>query len=125
MFLFDTFTGIPRQDECDEVPVGEFSDVDEDEIRRAMPRAVLVKGVFPETLGEVVNELSPIALLHVDADQYRVTRDVIELLMPLMAKGGVAIFDDVNALRGVKEAVEEAFGNAEVKEGTGRYKVFA
>ena len=124
IYLFDTFEGIPYCDpETDEVPVGEFSDVDEDELRAEMPNAHIVKGVFPETLGEVVNRLYPVAFLHVDADQYRATKAAIQLIFPMMTTGSVAVFDDVILLKGVRKAIEEEIGEMKLPDDGGRYRV--
>jgi len=78
------------------------------------PRTVkLVKGYFCDTLPHHPNK--PIALLNVDGDLYDSYKDTLQALYPLVAPGGVILFDDflvdsaIDAYPGARKAVEEFF----------------
>ncbi len=109
LYLFDTFQGIPFSDPIDAHKVGDFGDTDIDAVKRAIPDAVLVQGVFPESL----IKMPPIAFVHVDADQYRSVKAACEIFPPQMVHGGVMLFDDYGCLEGATKAVHEHFSNIE------------
>lgn len=104
LHLYDTFEGIPYREEFDNHLVGDFNDTDYEAVCRAIPYAKIHKGVFPETLVD----MPPIAFAHIDADQYQSVKAAIEVLGPLMVKGGSMIFDDVPCLRGATKALDES-----------------
>jgi len=107
LFLFDTFEGMPFSDpSVDHHRPGEFADCSLQAVRKAIPDAIFKVGVFPETL---TDDVGPIALAHIDCDQYQSIRDCCEHLAPRMAPGGVMIFDDPDALSGALKAVEDSF----------------
>jgi predicted O-methyltransferase YrrM len=109
LYLFDTFTGIPcANPSVDEHKVGDFGDCSMDDVRAAIPEATIIVGVFPGTLKHVP-ELGPIALAHIDCDQYSSVRACCDWLDSKMAPGGVMVFDDYDCLPGAKKAVEEMF----------------
>jgi len=109
LYLYDTFQGIPFADDVDSHKTGDFGDTDVDAVRLAIPDAIIVQGVFPETL----IPMPPIAFVHVDADQYRSVKAACELFPPLMVKGGVMLFDDYGCLDGATQAVHEHFENVQ------------
>jgi len=113
LFLFDTFTGIPLRDSArDSHKVGDFADTSIDAVREAIPDAVIAQGVFPLTL---TDDVGPIALAHVDCDQYESTLACCKLLGDRMVPGGVMVFDDYDVLPGAKEAVDKIFaGRVEI-----------
>ena len=107
VFGFDTFTGIPFQlAGVDHHKVGDFGDTSLDAVRAAVPDAILVQGTFPDTL---TDDVGPIALAHVDCDQYQSVRDCCTHLASRMVPGGVMIFDDPDCLAGAGKAVLEVF----------------
>lgn len=106
LFLYDTFTGIPVKDEVDPHGIGDFGDTSAHAVAEAIPDAVLVPGIFPDSL----IEMPPIAFCHVDADQYRSVKAACEHFGPRMAKGGMMVFDDYRQLEGATRAVDECFG---------------
>jgi len=120
LFLFDTFTGIPYRDECDTHSVGDFSDTSLDAVRAALPDALIYPGVFPETLPA---DIGPIALAHIDCDQYRSVHACCEALAPLMAPGGLMVFDDYDVLNGARMAVDWAFDGRIEKSPLGKARV--
>lgn len=106
LFLFDTFTGIPFQGSVDVHRVGDFADTSVTAVRAAIPDAILVPGVFPASLeGQL---LDPLAFVHVDCDQYQSVRDACAVFAPLMASGGLMLFDDYGQLEGATKAVQDS-----------------
>lgn len=110
LYLYDTFRGIPFADPVDSHAVGSFSDCDVEEVRKAMPKAHVVQGVFPAS----IVPMPPIAMAHIDADQYRSTLDACRTLSPLMVKGGYMLFDDYRGVNGCIKAVNECFAEIRV-----------
>ena len=91
LYLYDTFEGIPYQGELDHSnPVGKFSDTSEEMVRRIVPDAHVIKGLFPDSLVT----MPPVSFVHADADQYESTKAILQVLPPLMVKGGMLLFDD-------------------------------
>ena len=107
LHLFDTFTGTPIADEDDNHRIGDFGDTALHEVRAAIPDAIFHVGKFPDTLA--VDPLFKIAFVHVDCDQYQSVKDCIKYLWPLVAPGGVMLFDDGECTRGCTRAVVEHF----------------
>ncbi len=115
LHLFDTFSGMPvYTPEYDTHKIGEFEPPagTVGRIRSLMPLAELHIGVFPETCPP---DLEPLALVHVDCDQYTSYKSVFEYLWPRLVFGGVMIFDDYPYLGGAKRAVEEHFDPSGLK----------
>lgn len=93
LYLYDTFEGIPYQGELDDGnQVGKFSDTSAAEVQALIPEAIIIKGLFPDSL----MPMPPIGFVHADADQYQSTKAILETLPPLMVKGGFILFDDFN-----------------------------
>lgn len=108
VFLYDTFEGIPFQDEIDHHKVGDFSDTDYETVKSALPYATVVKGIFPNSAVPMEN----IAFAHIDCDQYRAIKDSVAYLLPLMVPGGIIWFDDVvHWIPGTMIAIKEMFGD--------------
>jgi hypothetical protein len=107
LYLYDTFTGIPhaRPEMGDAHKVGDFGDADLDNIRRHIPDANIIVGVFPDSLVP----MDPVAFVHCDCDQYESVRAVCLTMPPLMVFGGTIILDDYNCLQGANTAVNELF----------------
>jgi O-methyltransferase len=103
LYLYDTFEGIPFKGPHDSHNVGDFCDTSVDEVRALIPDAVIVPGVFPESL----IAMEPIAFVHVDADQYESVAAAIRVFPPLMVRRGVMVFDDYKCLDGATRAIEE------------------
>ena len=91
LYLYDTFEGIPYQGEFDHAnPVGKFSNTSFDMARALLPDAHIIKGLFPDSLVP----MPPVSFVHADADQYESTKAILQVLPPLMVKGGMLLFDD-------------------------------
>lgn len=78
----------------------------------------LTKGYFKD-----IKFNKPIALLHIDGDLYQSYKDALTILFPLVAKGGVIIFDEYNepAWPGATKAVNEFFDKDIQKDLSGKY----
>lgn len=113
VYLYDTFEGMPYQSEYDKHPVGDFSDTSEEQVRKMIPTATIVKGIFPDS----AVEMPPIAFAHIDCDQYQAVRDSILYLAPRMVEGGLLWFDDYDSLVGANMAVNELFSAVSLIEG--------
>jgi hypothetical protein len=115
LWLFDTFSGIPCADPAIDVhKVGDFGDTSLEAVKKAIPDAVFVAGVFPESVKG--KELPRFAFVHVDADQYASVRAACEIFAPLMLPGGVMLFDDygIATTPGATRAVDELFPRREL-----------
>lgn len=87
---FDSFDGLP-QDWGALLPKGHFRGppprLDRDNVR-------LHIGLFADTLAPFVADRPRVALVHVDCDLYESTTCVLEHVLPLLAPGGVIVFDE-------------------------------
>jgi hypothetical protein len=50
LYLYDTFCGIPFKAPIDHHAPGDFGDTSVEEVREAIPDAIICEGVFPQTL---------------------------------------------------------------------------
>lgn len=100
-WLFDTFCGIPTDQispaeaarnranenrhypECYELARASFA---------RYPRAVLVRGKVPDTLGDV--SIDEVAYLHIDMNIAYPERAAIEHFWPKLVRGALVLFDD-------------------------------
>lgn len=95
---FDTFMGIPEKGEFDKHEVGDFSDTDFTDViqmfhrYRDYTRAHIIMGKFPRSTVEVESEW--FSVVHLDGDQYQVTKDGLEFFWPKMLIGGTIVLDD-------------------------------
>ena len=121
-FLFDSFEGLPDAREIDgeralawqrakESP-GYFNNCRAEEsiaeraLRSTGVKFRLIKGWFEKTL-PVTEFNGSIAILRLDADWYESTFDCLTNLYPLVAKGGLVIFDDYYTWDGCSRAVHD------------------
>ena len=130
LWLYDTFSGLPRPNPDLDVDIlgnrgidgwearnvsGGFSHwayADEAEVRRNMtttgyPEAMqrFVVGRVEETLPDQAP--ASIALLRVDTDWYDSYRHVLETLYDRVVPGGVLIFDDYGHFKGARKAIDD------------------
>lgn len=107
LYLYDTFEGIPYQGPLDTGnPVGKFADTSAEAVQALIPRAHVIKGLFPDS----IVPMPPVGFVHADADQYESTKAILEMLPPLMVRGGFILFDDfgVADCQGCTQAVHES-----------------
>lgn len=64
-----------------------------------------IRGKVEETLP--YNKIKEIAVLRLDTDWYASTKHEMEVLFPLIKKGGVLIIDDYGHWEGAKQAIDE------------------
>jgi len=113
LFLFDTWEGMPYANPAiDRHAPGEFWQCSIEEVKKAIPDANCIKGIFPDTLPDDVKE---VAFCHVDCDQYQSVRDTILALRPRMVVGGIMLFDDYDDLEGARCAVDELLGGSIIR----------
>jgi O-methyltransferase len=128
LYMFDTFTEIPRPDERDthmsgtsgpeffDRVVGENPDVygllPLDRVRELLEstgypsgRLRFVQGMVEETIPSQAPE--QIALLRLDTDWYRSTIHELRHLYPRVAGGGIVIIDDYGEFAGARDALDE------------------
>lgn len=105
LFLYDTFSGMPFKGEFDSHEVGAFADCSVEEVRKIMPKANVVQGVFPSSQVP----MPPMAFVHADADQYQSTLSICRIFGPLMIDGGMMLFDDYRGVAGCIKAVDECY----------------
>jgi O-methyltransferase len=112
--LCDTFCGVVKAGRYDtHYKGGEHSDATEQEVRDlarklgVADRITILRGIFPEETGQLVND--PIALCHIDVDVYESARDVLEKVWPLIIPCGIVVFDDYGfrGCEGVTRLVNE------------------
>lgn len=104
LFLYDTFEGIPCKSDVDVHEVGDFADCSYEAVCEAIPRAHVVKGVFP---GSAV-PMPAVAFAHIDCDQYKSVSESLAFLRPLMVPGGAIVLDDVWCLEGATQALYDS-----------------
>jgi len=128
LYMFDTFTEIPRPDERDTHMSGtggpEFFDrvvaenpdvyglLPLDRVRELLestgypPRRLrFVQGMVEDTIPAEAPDR--IALLRLDTDWYRSTIHELRHLYPRVASGGIVIVDDYGEFAGARDAVDE------------------
>ncbi len=124
---FDTFEGFPSTSHSDPTAVkGHLSDtnlariselINAQELNKALPyinKIELVKGDIFQTIAKYKEE-NPhliVALLYLDFDLYEPTKIALEELLPLVPKGGIVAFDELNQFRwaGETKALHEVLG---------------
>lgn len=110
LWLYDTFAGIPFQGPNDSHKIGDFAGCSFEEVKRRIPYARVVQGIYPQSAhGTLWEPKDQIAFAHIDCDQQRSYRETIEYLRTRMARGGVMWFDDAPCLPGAKIEVLHAF----------------
>ncbi len=119
IYLFDTFSGMPRVDnKVDLHKEGDFFDTSIEDVSKYLANynnLIFKKGFFPETTKEVENER--FCFVHIDADIYESISDGLDFFYDRMVNGGVIIIDDYEGKHcpGVKRAVNEFTDNRKIK----------
>jgi hypothetical protein len=117
-YLFDTFEGLPKTTQNDEVKSGWLSNTSLDSVKQYLSNyenLFFHKGYFPQTARNLTSE--KFCLVHLDTDLYLSTLDSLEFFWPKMVKEGRIISHDYNAsnIGGVKQAFEEFFKDSPEK----------
>ena len=130
---FDTFEGFSDVSEEDHegAKKGMFSDTNFDELKDILsihesnkavphiPRGELVRGDACQTIPEYVqnNPHLIVAMLYLDFDLYEPTKVALEYLAPLVPKGGIIVFDEINVAHwaGETRALKEYFDLSNIR----------
>jgi O-methyltransferase len=137
LYLFDTYEGLPRPEENQDVDiwgnraidgwlprsVGEekshWAEAGVEEVRAnllttgyPLGRTHFIKGMVERTIPETAPRR--IALLRLDTDWYASTKHELEHLYPRLCRHGVLIIDDYGHFKGAKKAVDEFMQNHRV-----------
>ena len=75
----------------------------------------LIQGKVEDTLVIKENVPKKISLLRLDTDWYESTKIELEILYPLLQKGGILIIDDYGHFKGCRKAVDEYFSKYKKK----------
>lgn len=118
VFTLDTFEGLPypsKRDKAHIYPKGGLK-ADYHEVQRFcfMPNIVIKKGLFSETMPQVM--VSLFCFAHIDADLYESTKEAIEWVWDKLVKGGMVLCDDYfDTSGGAKKAIDEFLAGKKVK----------
>jgi len=115
LYALDSYEGMPVTDKkLDLHEQGDFSDVNLDEISGyaksvGINNIRFVKGVFEDTLPEILQEGTQFGLAHVDCDIYSAVAYSQDKVYPQLCAGGYLVYDDacVSSCIGATQAVEE------------------
>ncbi len=115
LFLFDSFTGFPKQvirEDCDGTVrpyTINFSNTSQQKVLsfiKGNDNIEIREGIFPETANGL--EETAFSFVHLDADLYQSTIDGLNFFYPKLTGGGAIIVHDYNHdWEGVKKAVDE------------------
>ena len=130
LWLYDTFTGLPRPDEALDTDIldnraidgwlprsfdgrtSAWAYADEEEVRANMretgyPEELVhfIAGKVEDTIPAVLPE--KIALLRIDTDFYSSYKHTLEYAYDRLVPGGICILDDYGHFRGARKAVDE------------------
>jgi len=117
VWLFDSFEGGPKPLDIDRKINGKLgkygpNGASPELCRKAFTgiapeRLHIVEGWFDKTFPTSVPQIGSIAYLHLDVDFYESTKICLEWFYPLVAPGGLILFDDYSYYMGCKKAVDE------------------
>ena len=118
LFGFDSFCGLPEDDEEGFWRAGTFK-ADIRRTRRQLERAgverdrtFLIEGWFSETLTAATAErhnLRKASVLMIDCDLYSAAREALDFSAPLLAEVGIVLFDDWFPLAAENKGEKRAF----------------
>ncbi len=130
---FDTFSGFSsiQKKDPDDINEKNFDDVDLNALKEAinlydmnraaghMKRVEIVQGDAVKTIETYINNNPEliIAMLYLDFDIYKPTKVALDKLAPLVCRGGIIAFDQINYEKfpGETEALKEYFNLNEIK----------
>jgi O-methyltransferase len=111
LHLFDTFKGMPDNDDPSGHAEGDFGDTSAVLVKDYLGDPVSVYyhiGKIPETFEGL--EDTRYSFVHIDVDLYQSTKDCLDYFLPRMVPGGVMVFDDYgfpDYTESEKKAVDE------------------
>lgn len=74
----------------------------------------LIKGKVEDTLLQKSNVPKKISLLRLDTDWYKSTKIELDVLYPLLSKGGILLIDDYGHWKGARKATDQYFKGRKV-----------
>jgi O-methyltransferase len=110
LFLFDTFEGLPPENNFDNYFHPNQFKADFDNVKKYLsgyPDVYFFKGLFPKTSQPVKN--NKFSFVHIDVDLYQSTLNCLKFFYPRLSKGGIIISHDYVCAVGVKRAFTEFF----------------
>lgn len=110
LYLFDTFNGLPKPGEIDELfTEGEFkSDYDSVvNFFKDRKNIKIYKGLLEETSYNIADKI--FAFVHLDVDLYEGTKNCLTFFYNRMNEGGIIMSHDYTQASGVKKAFDEFF----------------
>ena len=99
IYLADTFEGIVKCSEYDDVYVGgELADTSEETVNKLLcemnlQNVKVCKGIFPEDVVDTFMD-KKYRLVHIDVDVYESAKDIFEFIWPRVVSQGMVVFDD-------------------------------
>lgn len=115
LYIADTFEGVVKSSEWEHYEDRAHDDTSVDEVewllrdKLAIDKFEILKGIFPDETGDQLPK-GPLALVHLDLDVYRSTKDAFNYVWDRVSPGGVVVFDDygmVSACEGISRFVDE------------------
>jgi O-methyltransferase len=100
VYLCDTFEGVVKAGSKDvHYKGGEHADTSqhivEDLLQTlSVTNVRILKGVFPNDTGHLIEPSEEFRLCHIDVDVYQSAKDVVDWIWDRMVPGGVVVFDD-------------------------------
>jgi hypothetical protein len=92
LHLFDTFEGMPDNDDPSGHPKGDFGNTSAELVKEYLNSslAIIYEGIIPDTFPQKIQY----SFVHIDVDLYQTTKDCLSYFLPRLASGGIIIFDD-------------------------------
>ena len=113
LYLFDTFTGLPKVSD-DDTHFGnkhwyenEFSNTSIESIQELLKKynnVSIIKGNFPESGKEIIDK--KFCFVHLDVDLYKSTIESLRFFFPKMVSGGIILIHDYHS-DGIQKAIKE------------------
>lgn len=115
LYVADTFEGVVKSSEWEHYEDRAHDDTSVNIVEKLLRETLatdnfkILHGIFPEQTGCDLPD-RPLALVYLDLDVYRSTKDAFNYIWPRVAPGGVVVFDDygmVSACEGISRFVDE------------------
>lgn len=126
LYCFDTYDGIPYEEDGDLSLTGEFGDVSAADVINALGEGAVVDecvGIFPASMPESVER---IAFAHLDMTQRRAYREALPVILAKMLPGGIILMEDYGQVPEVTEDIDALLGQDRIvrtNAGRGMYVV--
>ena len=115
LYIADTFEGVVKSSEWEHYEDRAHADTNIDTVEQLLRGTLdvdnftILKGIFPDDTGDDLPD-QPLALVYLDLDVYRSTKDAFNFIWDRVVLGGVVVFDDygmVSACEGISRFVDE------------------